>query len=306
MFADRIKDLALALRYVPGQKNIIFLSSGVPYSLIYGVQAPYGDIRFGSFGNSLLRERYEDMLRELTASNCIIYALDTEDAGAGLRKETRTMGVFSLQKMTGATGGKYFGNINRYDDHIERIQGLTGGYYVLGYSVGEKWDGAYHRIKVEVGRPGCEVLAQRGYYNPKLFKDFSEVERLLHLVDLALNEEPHFETPVRFPVAREACSPDGKSNLCLMVEPPLDDVGEILQGRCEIVGIVFDEKGNTVELKRRELKAAGRPEEKRTHSFDFAVPPGSYECRIILRNLETGKAAVGGVAVSVEERKRSR
>ncbi len=306
MFADRIKDLALALRYVPGQKNIILLSSGVPYSLIYGVQAPYGDIRFGSFGNSLLRERYEDMLRELTASNCIIYALDTEDAGAGLRKETRTMGVFSLQKMTAATGGRYFGNINGYEGHLERIQDLTGGYYVLGYSVDEKWDGAYHRIRVEVGRPGCEVLAQRGYYNPKPFKGFSEVERLLQLVDLALNEKPHFETPVRFPVARETCPPDGKSDVCLTAELPLDEIGEILQGRCEIVGIVFDEKGNTVELKRRELKAGGRPEEKRTHAFDFAVPPGAYECRIILRNLETGKAAVGGVAVTVEGREQSR
>jgi len=301
MFADRITDLALALRHIPGQKNIILLSSGVPYSLIYGIQAPYGDVRFGSFGNSLLKQRYEDMLQELTASNCIIYALDTEDAGASLRKEVRTMGVFTLQKMTGATGGKYFGNINRYEEHIEKIQNLTGCYYVLGYSVDEKWDGAFHTIKVEVGRPDCEVHAQRGYYNPKLFKEYNDVERMLHLVDLALNEDPVFQAPVRVPVARNPCPSDGKSNLCLSAELPVDQIGEILEGKYEIVGIVFDENGNTVELKRREMTAAERPIEKRAQSVNFVLAPGTYECRVIVRNLETGRAAVGGVTVIIEK-----
>lgn len=302
MFADRIKDLAMALRYIPGQKNIILLSSGVPYSLIYGIQAPYGDVRFGSFGNSLLKQRYEDMLHELTASNCIIYALDTEDAGASLGKEVRTMGVFTLQKMTSATGGKYFGNINRYEEHIEKIQNLTGCYYVLGYSVDEKWDGAFHTIKVEVGRPECEVHAQRGYYNPKPFKEYNTLERILHLVDLALNEDPVFQTPVRFPVVRKPCPPDGRSNLCLSAELPFDKIGEILQGKCELVGIIFDEHGNSVELKRREITTAEKPKEQRMHSFDFVLASGTYECRVIVRNLETGRAAVGGATVTIEDK----
>jgi VWFA-related protein len=301
MFADRIKDLALALRYIPGQKNIILLSSGVPYSLIYGIQAPYGDGRFGSFGNSLLKQRYEDMLHELNASNCIIYALDTEDAGASLKKEVRTMGVFTLQEMTGATGGKYFGNINRYEEHIEKLQSLTGCYYVLGYSVDEKWDGAFHTIKVEVNRPECEVHAQRGYYNPKHFKEYNDLERILHLVDLALNEEPVFQRPVLFPMVRNPCPPDGRSNLCLSAELPFDEIGEILQGKYEIVGIIFDENGNTVELKRSEMTAAEKIWEKSIHSFDFALAPGTYECRVIIRNLETGRAAKGSIRVIIED-----
>lgn len=304
MFSDRLRDLALALRYIPGQKTIILLSSGVPYSLIYGIQAPYGDGRFGSFGNSLLRQRYEEMLQELTASNCTVYALDTEDAGASLRRDVRTMGVFTLQKMTSSTGGKYFGNINRYAEHIEKIQNLTGSYYVLGYSVDERWDGAYHKIKVEVDRPDCDVRAQRGYYNPKLFKHYSEVERMLHLVDLALNEEPTSQVPVRFPVERRPCPPNGKANLCLSAEWRADAMREIWRGKYEIVGIVFDENGNAVELKRKELAAGETPAEKDAPSFDFVLAPGTYECRVIVRNLETGQAAVGGLSVAIEKDER--
>jgi VWFA-related protein len=301
MFADRIKELAMALRYIPGQKNIVLFSSGVPYSLIYGIQAPYGDVRFGDFGNSLLKQRYEDMLHELTASNCLIYALDTEDPGASLKKEIRTMGVFTLQKMTSATGGKYFGNISRYEDHIDKIQSLTGCYYVVGYSIDEKWDGAFHAIQVEIGRPGCEVHAQKGYYNPKPFQEYNELEMMLHLVDLALNEEPVFQTPVRFVVQRRACPPDKTSNLCLSAELPLDKIRDVLQGKFEIVSIVFDEDGNTVELKREEGSSPEFLKNRAGYETDFNLVPGRYECRVIIRNLETGKGAVGGVPVTVEK-----
>jgi VWFA-related protein len=301
MFSDRLKDLALALRYIPGQKNIVLLSSGVPYSLIYGIQAPYGDVRFGSFGNSLLKQRYEDMLHELTASNCLIYALDTEEAGASLKKETRTMGVFTLQKMTSATGGKYFGNINHYERHIEKIQNLTGCYYVLGYAIDEKWDGAFHEIKVQVDRPGCEVHAQRGYYDPKPFSEYNDLEKMLHLVDLALNEKPVFQSPIRFPVVRETCPSEKNSNLCLAAELPLQDIREILQGKFEIVSIVFDDRENTVELKREVKTTADFSEESVVQKADFMLPPGSYECRVIIRNLETGRGAVGGTSVRIEK-----
>jgi VWFA-related protein len=300
-FADRLRDLALALRYESGQKSVIFLSSGVPYSLIYGVQAPYGDIRFGDFGESLLRQRYEDMLNELTASNCIIYALDTEDFGASVKKDIRTMGVFTLQKNAGATGGKYYGNIDHYEDHLARIQNLTGCFYVLGYSIDEKWDGAFHSIKVEVNRPGCEVHAQKGYFSPKPFREYSDLEKMLHLVDLALNDEPTCQVPLRFPVLVAACPPGGKANLCLSSSFPLENIQEVLSGRLEIVSLVFDGQGNTVELKREVKEAAELVRDKVILPVHFYLEPGKYECRIIIRNLETGRAAVGGTSVLIEK-----
>jgi VWFA-related protein len=300
-FAERLKDLALALRYEPGQKSIIFLSSGVPYSLIYGIQAPFGDVRFGSFGESLLKQRYEDMLKELAASNCIIYALDTEEIGASLKKDVRTMGVFTLQKIAGATGGKYYGNINHYEKHIAKIQSLTGCFYVLGYSIDEKWDGAFHSIKVAVNRPECEVHAQKGYFSPKPFREYSELEKMLHLVDLALNDDPAFQAPLRFPVAAVPCPAGEGSNLCLSSRLPLEEIRDVLQGRVEIVSVVFDEKRNAVELRREVKTAAEIDRDDAVRHAHFQMSPGRYECRVIIRNLETGRGAVGGTSVVIEK-----
>jgi VWFA-related protein len=185
-FIQKMEDFAKALRYIPGYKHIILFSSGVPYSLMYGIhQTPRSKRHIWDTGNKLLQLRYEDMLKELAASNSTVYTLDTEDMGTMIAVNSRVRGGYTLQTMASSTGGKYFGDINSFEDHLEKIQNLTACYYVLGYQVDEKWDGKYHKLKVKVSRPGCVVHAQKGYFNPKLFSKYKKLEKMLHLVDLA-------------------------------------------------------------------------------------------------------------------------
>jgi hypothetical protein len=238
------------------------------------------------------------MAKELSAANCAIYALDTQELRSNLDSTLQTRGTFSLQKMTSATGGKYFGNINNYERHLERIQDLTGCYYVLGYYVDDKWDGAYHKIKVEVNRPGCEVHAQKGYFNPKPFTEYSDLEKMLHLVDLALTERSLFQTPVRLPA--EAISRDHAANLCLISKIETAKLEEVLKGKTEVVSIIFDDKENIVDLRR----AVGMPKEIAAESFYqysfFSLPPGSYKCRLVIRNLDTGRGAVASSSAVIQ------
>lgn len=201
-YAHKMTDLAKALRYIPGYKHIILFSSGIPYSL-----------RGRGSEEVIARLNYEDMLKELSASNTAVYTLDTEDLGFKIGVTLRSLGVDSLRNIASSTGGKYFANINEYEKHLEKIQNLTGCYYVLGYYIDENWDGKYHKIEVKVNRPSCKVHAQRGYFNPKSFSEYSRLEKMLHLVDLALNERPTFQTPVRFPMVALPCSIKGKPNL---------------------------------------------------------------------------------------------
>jgi hypothetical protein len=121
-FARKMADLAKALRYIPGHKHILLLSSGIPYSLIYGIQSPFGAAGAGEGGEFWLQQKFEEMFKELSAANCTIYALDTEELRTKIGSDTRTQGSFTLQKMTSATGGKYFGNINNYEQHSERFR----------------------------------------------------------------------------------------------------------------------------------------------------------------------------------------
>lgn len=298
-FAQKMIDLSKALRYIPGHKHIVFFSSGVPYSIIYGVQVAYGHKDLRDMGNPGLRFKYEDMLKELSAANCSVYTLDTQELRGTIDRDTSMRGSYTLQKMASATGGKYFGNINFYEKHVEKIQDLTGCYYVLGYYVDDNWDGAYHKIEVEITRPGCKVHAQKGYFNPKPFEEYSELERMLHLVDLALSGEPLFQTPVRFPLEVVPCRAESRGNLCLEAKIPVEKIRNVLAGKSEFVAIIFDDKGNIVTLRRNEKKTYTLTGEHFTFGTEFSLSPGTYQCRLVIRNLETGRGAVASATTVI-------
>jgi len=301
-FAQKMADLAKALRYIPGYKSILLFSSGVPYSLIYPIQSPYGDLRFGSWGDSKLRLRYEDMLKELSASNCAIYALNTEELADTVNKDLRMTGALSLKNVTRATGGKYFGNINNYQEHIENIQNLTGCYYVVGYYIDEKWDGRYHTVKVYVRQRECEVHAQKGYFSSKPFGDYTELEKMLHLLDLALSENPLFQTPVLFPLEALSSSTNKDANLCLISKIPVEEIQEGSKGKVEIISLIFDARGDNIEFRRAE-KDLSKLVNKRVYYYSyFSLSPGTYQGRVVIRNLETGRGAVATSAFRIEER----
>lgn len=299
-FAIKLTELAKALRYIPGHKAIILLSSGVPYSLVYGVQSPFGKIGVEDFGDFWLQQKFEEMLDELSAANCTIYAIDTQELSTVMGSDMRMHGASSLQKLTGATGGKYFGNINNYEKHIEKIQALTGCYYVLGYYVGEAWDGAFREIKVEVNRPDCKVLAQKGYFNPKPFTEYNSFEKMLHLFDLALSEAPLFQVPVRFPLRVVPCSDEAKGNLCLAARVLLGDIQEILTGTVEMVTVIFDDKDNVATMKKSYIKVSELKGETASFGGSFSLSPGTYKCRLVIRNLETGRAAVASANAVIQ------
>ena len=301
-FAQKMINLSKALRYIPGHKHIVLFSSGVPYSIIYGIQVAYGHPDISDWGNAGLRFKYEDMIKELSAANCSIYALDTQELAGTIDRDTSMRGRYTLEKMAGATGGKYFGNINNYERHIEKIQDLTGCYYVLGYYVDDTWDGAYHKIKVEVTRPGFKVHAQKGYFNPKPFTEYNDLEKMLHLVDLALSEEPLLQTPVRFPLEVVPCEPGSKGNLCLAAEIPLEKIQSVLAGKSEFIAVIFDEKENVVTLKRNAREATDLSGEHFQFSASFFLPQGTYKCRLVIRNLETGRGAVASATAVIPSR----
>ncbi|MGB7297353.1 MAG: VWA domain-containing protein, partial [Candidatus Aminicenantales bacterium] len=300
-FAQKMTDLAKALRYIPGHKHIVFFSSGVPYSIIYGVQVAYGRPDMSDWGNPVLRFKYEDMLKELSAANCSVFPLDTQELRGMIDRDTSMRGSYTLQKMAGATGGKYFGNINFYEQHIEKIQDLTGCYYVLGYYVDDTWDGAYHEVKVEVNRRGLRVHAQKGYFNPKPFPECSDLEKMLHLVDLALSEEPLFQTPVRFPLEVVPCPAGNKGNLCISAKVPVEKIRDVLAGKAEFVAVIFDGKGDIAALSRNEKETYTLTEELFSFGAAFSLSPGTYQCRLIIRNLETGRGSVGSATAVITD-----
>lgn len=280
-FAIEIKEFAKSLRYIPGNKNIIFFSAGFPRALLY------------SRNDSSFRDRYQEMSKELGSSNSPVYAVNTEGTGS--------MGDHSLELLSELSGGKYFDNVEYYETIAEEIQNTTSNYYVLGYYIGEQWDGKYHEINVKVKRKGSNVYAQGGYFNPKPFTKYSTFEKRLHLIDLALTEKSQFQDPINFPLITLPYSDKNKSNLVMLFEIPIEEIKEVVKGKTEIVNLIIDEQNNIVEFKRVEKDLSKYSEEKIYYYSISSLSPGTYNCRVVIRNLETGKGAVASSSVVIPE-----
>ena len=172
-------------------------------------------------------DRYEEMLKEFSNANTTVFSLNTESYIEEINVPSHMKGEDTLRKISKDTGGKFLGNVQNFGEILDTVQKFTGSYYVLGYYVGESYDGRYHNIKVEVSRPGCQVFAQRGYFNPKVYSKYSEIEKELHLIDLALSERPLLQNPIDIPMKALACPLDGETGVCLLAGIPGDkDKGE--------------------------------------------------------------------------------
>jgi VWFA-related protein len=282
-YVDCLTGFAWALRSIQGQKNLILLSEGIPYPVVY----PLRPIP--------LTWKYENMLKEMQTSNVAISSLYT----GGITLGDSQTGAWTLSKTSDDTGGQYWGNMYNYEPFAAKLDTMTGSYYVLGYPISEQWDGKFHSIKVEAKRPGCTVRTQGGYLNPKLFTDYSDLEKMINLVDVALAEKPISQIPFRFEMAAFPGSTDTTNNLILLATIPFETIRGIGAKRFEVVSLAFNPADEIVQMKRtEEIPARGIGDQAHFISV-LSVPPGAYKCRIVFRDLETGRAAVAGASTTV-------
>ena len=303
-FAKDMTEFAKSLRYIPGIKNVILFSGGISRTLLYDKEAERDALGIPKT-NPALREAYDELGKELASSNTPVYAVDTIGTRQQLLEkkggEMDELGDHSLKMLSDISGGQYFADVVTYEAIAEKIQNVTSNYYVLGYYIDEKWDGKYHDIKVEVKRKGCEVHAQKGYFNPKPFTEFSEFEKKFHLMDLALSESPYFQEPLRFPSISLPCSNEKESNLVLISEIPAEKIKETMTGKKEMFILVFNEENAVVESTRGEVDFAAIPQQSIYHYSILSLSSGKYKCRVVIRDLETGLGAVASSSVSIPE-----
>lgn len=304
-FLTEIEELAKVFRYIPGFKNLILFSAGVNNRLLYGTIKPPGKQYMMSdyfiHGDAGLLDRFAKMCEELTGSNCSVFAINGSGLETAHFKDRDQLGDWSLQQMAKETHGKYFDNVSSYEKINEQIQDLTGVYYVLGYAVDEKWDGKFHKIKVAIKRKGCEVYGQGGYFSPKPFSEYSEKEKLLHLIDLALSDSPHLQAAIDFPVLVLPYSVKDKTDLVILAKIPFKKIKEIGGKQMEVISIILNDQNDIVALKRKEINILRYSSEYAFSESRITLPPGRYDCRVVLRNLESGKGARGSDQVIVPD-----
>jgi len=68
--------------------------------------------------------------------------------------------------LSAATGGLYFGSSRNYDRFLDRLSGLMGAYYSIGYRRPGPPDGRLHDVTVKVNRQGVDVWTHERVPNP--------------------------------------------------------------------------------------------------------------------------------------------
>lgn len=323
-FAQTFANLARALRYVPGWKNMILFSSGISRALIYGerrgMDVPNMDAQNvdgmmaelnaydSAQSNSGVRAEFSTALKELKTSNTPIYAIDCtaplgeSDINNPVAASTRSRelaGKDSLIQLAGETGGKYFGNAMDYKAALAAVEDVTSAFYVVGYNVPAAWDGAFHKIKVKVTRPGCKVFSQNGYYNPKPFGEYTRFEKLLQMTDLALSDNPLAELPVETPMGAMPVMIGGWPHVVAFTGLASETADKIVGKRAEAYLLLYDEDQGRSAIKSFRIKPPAAGYGALYPVFAVPLNPGRYSCRIIVQNAETGAGARGSAAVVI-------
>lgn len=260
------------------------------------------NLAVGPAFNAQLRDEYEGLLKEMAAANVVVFPFDAHDYDL---REAPVSGAYPLERMAKQTGGRYFGDITA-SKNLDYIHQQTQAYYVLGFPIRETWDARFHKVRVEVSRPGCRVLAQAGYYSPKLFKDLTSFEKALHLVDLALSPKPLYQEPLQMPLRVYATPLADKDNLLFLAELPTKEFRDRNIENVEIVDLVLHAAGNVVLLKGSRAKIGAAADRGVYYWSVRDVPAGAYECRTVVRDLETGSAAVGAAQVRIGDEEKTR
>jgi hypothetical protein len=275
-----MQELAKALQHIPGQKNIILFSRGFGRNIF--------DPR------SISRGFFLDMSKALASANSPVFSVNTT---TGMDKFTWP--ETSLENISKMTGGKYYGDVNYYSEIAKDIQNSTNNYYILGYYIEAAWDGKYHKIKVGVNKKGCDVHTQAGYFNPKPFREYSSLEKELHLFDLALTERPLLQIPLRFTMAPLSYAAGEDTRLEILSKIPEAVIQKFSGKKVELVSLVFDEKENLAGLQRTEADLTKYRGMDVFFMSGASLGPGPYKCRLIMRDLDTGNAAVASAQAYV-------
>jgi VWFA-related protein len=280
-----LQQIAKALNVIPGTKNILLFSDGYPRSMVLNEKGQFAQI-LGQTG------------RELADASSRVFAVNTQGARAAARPAMARGDLF-LQKLSEATGGQYFGDVADYRDIAKSIQEFNQNYYVLGYYINDDWDGRHHELKVSVARPDYTVSAPAGFSNPRPFSELSDLEKEIQLYDLAFSDQPYFQEPVRFPMSVLPCSSGSSSSLFLLSRISRAELKDLATGRVEVLLIVRDSTARILEARRAVIDLS---QTKTDDLFQYGlcdVTSGRYECRMVLRNLETGLGAVASGEVDV-------
>ena len=324
-----IDALSSALNTVEGRKTIVYFSEGFNGRLLFGsiarqrsqqdAQADNDAMLNSHFqevdserrvGNASLQRHLDGTLDLLRRSDCTVYPIDLSgvkvDSDPSFGQEVH--GSDSLYAFASGTGGEVLKNSNDFDSQMQRIVEKTSLTYVLAYRPTKKsGPGVFHHLKVRTRLRGARVSARAGYYENRLFRSLSPLERALSAADVITHETSTGDLPMslmalpleahplaRIPVVLEIPgaallngSSKGPLHLNLYVYA-FNAAGEVAD---------FFARSVTMEVSQREALRSGAFR----YCGSIRVVAGKYRLRAFVRENEQGRHAFRVAWIDVPE-----
>lgn len=167
---------------LPGRKALLYVSDGIPRAPGAELSAVLnGGVPALSSQQEDLSRLYEAVAEEANAYEITLYTMDARGADPGFFRSALSRSLSGLAQVTDAefardtnlreplldmaqaTGGRAVLNTNDIGGALDELVTDFGSYYSLGITTEPAGDESYHRIQVEVKRPGLTVRHRQGY-----------------------------------------------------------------------------------------------------------------------------------------------
>lgn len=219
----------------------------------------------------------------------VIDIRDLHQAAARIPRESE-----GSDALASATGGRIVRSVQALPATLGRLGDELRTYYLLGYEPPSgRADGRYHKLKVEVKRPGLRLEARPGYY--ALASESRRVAREAPGTALQIALASPFDAaglPVQLAGFVLGRGPQGGSLVRLVGEVDASTVAipETLDALFELVPEATT-RAKQSALSMPIARAAGGPVRLER---EFEVPPGTYQARLVVRE-RGGDKRVGSV-----------
>ena len=294
-----VKQYLRSLRHFEGKKSLILISDGFLSDYVrYELQDVTDTaLRSGVIFNTvdvrgLYTTNYQASDRVVVGNNNETFALLSRKPQ--MRSDDMRYQEEPLRQLSGETGGMHIGNTNDLAAGMRKIIDSQSFYYILSYATpNAKSDGRYHKIKLEVTRPGLKVTYRKGYYAPK--EQLSFERRKKDDIIEALRAPGNLnEIPIQLSYNYFQMD-DARYQLALMTQVNIRGMKFVEEDSrhrnlISLVVVALDEHDQYIDglEKTIDLNLTGPSYDALlnhgfTSKMDVKVPPGRYRIRAVVR-----------------------
>jgi VWFA-related protein len=302
-----LKDVVSRVSRMPGQRSIILVSPGF---IAPDLEYEYSDIidhavRSQVVINALDGRGLYVIMPYGDASHQISVvpgdsALNSHISGSKTLMEVAAASANDdlLAVLSDSTGGAFFHNNNDFDEGFRRLAAAPEYSYLLAFTPQNlKLDGSFHGLKVTLKNPQkLSLQARRGYYAPKNFAS-PEEQAKQDIEDEMFSREELHNLPVNLHTQYFKAT-DQDAQLVVLTHV---DVKRLhfrkVEGRNDnvltCVSALFNHNGNFIQGTQKVVTMHWKDETLQnrlasgiTLKTNFAVKPGSYMVRMVVRDSE--------------------